>query len=95
MDAQCGLLHVYTACLREDLKWILNNNHVLTERELLRVVMSLFDLLGLAFLVLIQEILGLWSRLGRTDQWKQLSAMVNSTVLLLHEEPLFPVTKIA
>lgn len=33
MDAQCGLLHVYTVYLREDLQWILlNGNHIPTER---------------------------------------------------------------
>ncbi|XP_062704441.1 uncharacterized protein LOC134286784 [Aedes albopictus] len=44
----------YTVNFREDLQWILNRNHVPTKREILRVVMSLFDPLGLVSFFLIQ-----------------------------------------
>ncbi|XP_062713808.1 uncharacterized protein LOC134290646 [Aedes albopictus] len=54
----------YTVNLREDLQWILNHNHVPTKREILRVVMSLFDPLGLVSFFLIQGkvlIQGIWA----------------------------------
>ncbi|XP_062714070.1 uncharacterized protein LOC134290872 [Aedes albopictus] len=93
---------VYALGLREDLQYILAENHVPTKREIARVVMSLFDPLGfISFFLVHGKILlqDVWAKGTEWDQqipdditgrWQRWSSLFNQLVQIRIPRCYFP-----